>query len=78
LNVNDFASDVPRRLKLAKLEQLAEVGALERIDNGWRIPEKVWREWKNPTKAEVEAKRHAEAERKAEWRARHIRNGDQS
>lgn len=63
-----WTPDMPIRTKIAKLDRLAEVGALEVIPEGWRIPEDVWRAW-NPTRSEVEAKRRAEAERKAEYRA---------
>jgi hypothetical protein len=64
-----WTPDLPLKRKVAKLDLLAEVGALELIDVGWRIPEDVWREW-NPTRSEVDSKRQLEAERKAEYRAR--------
>jgi hypothetical protein len=64
-----WTPDMPVRTKITKLDRLAEVGALEVIPAGWRIPEDVWREW-NPTKDEVNSKRQLEAERKAEYRAR--------
>lgn len=62
-----FAVDVPSKVR--HLNRLADVGALEIIDVGWRIPLTVWRRW-NPLKAEVDEHRRAEAERKAEYRAK--------
>ena len=67
LNLVDFAVDVPNKKR--HMAKLVEVGALEEIDVGWKIPEHVWRQW-NPLKSEVDEKRQAEAERKAEYRRR--------
>lgn len=64
-----WTPDVTRQQKVKLLDLLAELGALEIIDVGWRIPWRVWCEW-NPTKEQVEEKRRQEAERKAEWRAK--------
>src|SRR5688572_909332 len=47
-----FAVDVPVKTKVRHLDRLADVGALEVIDLGWRIPIDVWREW-NPLRDEV-------------------------
>lgn len=51
------------------MARLVEVGALEVIPGGWRIPLPVWRKW-NPLAAEVAAKRDAENERKRRWKER--------
>lgn len=65
LNLPDFAVDVPAKRK--HIDRLTELGALELVDVGWRIPLDVWRRW-NPLKSEVDAKRQAEAERKQSYR----------
>lgn len=59
--------DMNTKTRTKYLEQLANVGALERTDDGWRFPDRVWKKW-NPTRSEVEEKREAERQRKAEYR----------
>lgn len=59
------ALDIPTPKK--HMQRLVALGALEQIDGGWRIPERVWAKY-NPTRAEVDARRADEARRKAEWR----------
>jgi len=61
------AIDIPSPKK--HMARLAEVGALEVIPTGWRIPSTVWRKW-NPLAAEVAEKRDAETERKRQWKER--------
>lgn len=60
-----IALDIPNPKK--HMGRLVELGALEPIDGGWQIPDRVWRRW-NPLKSEVDEKRAAEAERKAAYR----------
>ena len=63
-----FTVDVDQKTKMKELNRLAKLGALEKVELGWRIPEEVWRRW-NPLKVEVDAKRAAAAEKKAQYRA---------
>lgn len=42
----------PRQL----MSKLCQVGAMEEVEDGWQIPETVWRKW-NPTRDEVEETR---------------------
>ena len=47
-----FTVDVDQKTKMKELNRLAKLGALEKVELGWRIPEEVWRRW-NPLKVEV-------------------------
>jgi hypothetical protein len=72
-----WTPDVTRQRKVKLLNELATLGALEFITDGWRIPWNVWCEW-NPTRSEVEDKRRQDAERKAEWRAKRMNQSQRS
>jgi hypothetical protein len=59
------AVDVPNARR--HMARLVDVGALEVVEVGWRIPDQVWRRY-NPLRSEVDEIRRAEAERKASYR----------
>jgi hypothetical protein len=69
--------DMNVKTRAKHLDRLAELGALETLDNGWRFPTHVWSRW-NPSRSEVESKREAERQRKAEYRERRRREREVS
>lgn len=70
LTIVCWMPDMPQKMKVGLLDRLADVGALECLDKGWKWPDKVWQTW-NPTKADIEEMRDKKS--KAGGRGNHER-----
>lgn len=66
--IPDVAADIPNAPKLFK--KLHDVGLVEKMGDGWRIPIEVWTKW-NPTAQDIAAARRQKAD--AGHRGRHSR-----